>query len=120
MLKQVFLFTIASILLASFANAHHGWRWTTGNNIELTGIIVDTKLGNPHGVLKIQAEDELWTVQVGQPHRNERAGLEDGDLAIDVEIKIEGEPSADIEEKLMKAERIWIDGQLYDLYPNRD
>ena len=25
---------------AGAALAHHGWRWTTGGNIELTGIIV--------------------------------------------------------------------------------
>ncbi|TCS38754.1 DUF6152 family protein [Reinekea marinisedimentorum] len=107
-------------MLFSLASAHHGWRWTTGDNIELTGIITDVKLGNPHGVLKVRAEQEVWTVEVGQPYRNARAGLEEGDLAVDVEVKIEGEPSADITEKLMKAERIWIDGQLYELYPERD
>jgi len=120
MLKRAFFFTTLSFMLISIASAHHGWRWTTGNNIELTGIIAEVKLGNPHGVLKVQSEDELWTVEVGQPYRNERAGLKAGDLAIDVEVKIEGEPSASLDEKLMKAERIWIDGVLYELYPNRN
>lgn len=120
MLKHTFIFMIMSIFLVSFASAHHGWRWTTGNNIELTGVIVDIKLGNPHGVLTVKSEDDLWTVQVGQPYRNERAGLKSGDLAANVEVKIEGEPSADLKQKLMKAERIWIDGVLYELYPNRE
>lgn len=104
MLKRALFLTVISIILTSVASAHHGWRWTTGNNIELTGIIADVKLGNPHGVLKIQSEDELWTVEVGQPYRNERAGLKTGDLAVNVEVKIEGEPSANLDEKLMKAE----------------
>lgn len=120
MLKRTFFFTLISFLLVSFASAHHGWRWTTGNNIELTGIIVELKLGNPHGELTVKSEDDIWTVEVGQPYRNDRAGLKPGDLAKDVEVKIEGEPSADLEQKIMKAERIWIDGVLYDLYPNRD
>lgn len=120
MFKRKLLVSIVLTCLLPLASAHHGWRWTTGDNIELTGIIVEVTLGNPHGVLKVQAEDEIWTVEVGQPYRNDRAGLKTGDLAVDVEVKIEGEPSADINEKLMKAERIWIDGKLHDLYPDRD
>ena len=36
--------------------AHHGWSWTTGGNIDLTGIITSVRLGNPHGVLKVDVE----------------------------------------------------------------
>ncbi|MQX35509.1 DUF6152 family protein [Roseospira navarrensis] len=101
------------------AAAHHGWRWTSGNNIELTGIIQDAKLGNPHGVLTVQADAETWTVEVGQPWRNDRAGLKDGDLAPGVEATFIGEPSADLEDRLLKAERIRIGERLYELYPGR-
>lgn len=106
--------------LAIPALAHHGWRWTTGKNIELTGVIREARLGNPHGVLTVDAEGESWQVEVGQPWRNERAGLKDGDLAPGVEATFIGEPSANIEDRLMKAERIVISGRSYDLYPGRD
>jgi hypothetical protein len=86
----------------------------------LTGIIREVRLGNPHGVLKVDAEGEIWTVEVGQPWRNERAGLKDGDLAEGVEIRIEGEPSADVSQKLMKAERLFIGERRFDLYPDRE
>ncbi|MDH3663681.1 MAG: hypothetical protein OEU92_27320, partial [Alphaproteobacteria bacterium] len=66
--------------LAGAAFAHHGWSWTTGGNIELIGLIVEASLGMPHGTLKVDAEGDVWTVEVGQPWRNERAGLKDGDL----------------------------------------
>ncbi|MBK0399034.1 hypothetical protein H0I76_07520 [Limibaculum sp. M0105] len=102
------------------ALAHHGWRWTTGNNIELTGVIIEAKLGNPHGLLQVKAEDEVWTVEVGQPWRNERAGLADSDLAPGVEATFIGEPSANVSERVMKAERIRIDGRTFELYPERD
>ena len=107
------------LLLTATASAHHGWRWTTGNNIQLTGEIIEADLGNPHGVLKVRVADEVWTVEVGQPWRNERAGIRDGDLAPSVEIVIEGEPSADIEQRLLKAERLWLNGNLHELYPER-
>lgn len=110
---------LAAPPLAAPAVAHHGWSWTTGGNIELTGLIREVKLGNPHGVLKVDAEGEIWTVEVGQPWRNERAGLTDADFAIGKEITIIGEPAADPAQKLMKAEVIVIGGKEYPLYPNR-
>ena len=65
-------------------------------------------------------EGEEWTVEVGQPWRNERAGLKDGDLAEGVEIRVIGEPSADQSQKLVKAETIYIGDQEYVLYAGRD
>lgn len=100
--------------------AHHGWSWTTGGNIQLTGIIKKASLGMPHGVLHVDAEGEVWTVEVGQPWRNERAGLKPGDLAKGVEIKAVGEPSAEPSKKRMKAEKLYIGGREYNLYPGRD
>jgi hypothetical protein len=61
----------------------------------------------------------MWTVEVGQPWRNSRAGLKDGDLAVGVEITAEGEPSADVSQRRLKAERLSIAGRDYELYPRR-
>jgi Family of unknown function (DUF6152) len=110
----------AALLLPAVALAHHGWSWTTGENIELTGTITEARLGNPHGELTMDVDGTLWTVEVGQPWRNSRAGLEDGDLAEGVVLTVSGEPSADPDEKLLKVERLWIDRTLYELYPDRD
>ena len=107
-------------LSAGTALAHHGWSWTTGGNIDLIGIIKTAQLGNPHGVLEVDVEGEVWTVEVGQPWRNERAGLKDGDLAEGVEIRAIGEPASDTSQRLMKAEKLFLGAQEYDLYPNRN
>jgi hypothetical protein len=122
-MKAVVLVVLSALSLAlhaGFAFAHHGWAWTTGGNIEVTGIIVSAQLGNPHGVLTLDVDGETWTVEVGQPWRNDRAGVEDGDLAEGVEIRAIGEPSADLEERRVKAERFYIGEQEYILYPDRD
>lgn len=102
------------------ALAHHGWAWTSGGNMELTGTITSAELGNPHGVLKLDVDGETWTVEVGQPWRNERAGVERGDLAEGVEIRAIGEPAADRSEKRLKVERFFIGDREYVLYPGRD
>jgi len=101
------------------AVAHHGWAWTTGGNIELTGEITKAELGNPHGVLSVDVNGEEWLVEVGQPWRNERAGLKDGDLVEGVDIRVEGEPSANIEDRRLKAIRLWLGTREFVLYPNR-
>lgn len=105
---------------SSIGLAHHGWAWTTGGNIELTGEITDVRLGNPHGILEVAVDGETWTVEVGQPWRNERAGLKDGDLAEGVEIRALGEPAANASEKRLKAERLYLGDREYVLYPDRD
>ncbi|KUO65729.1 MAG: hypothetical protein APF80_12630 [Alphaproteobacteria bacterium BRH_c36] len=122
MKKALFiLVSVGTLVFAASAGlAHHGWSWTTGGNIDLTGIIKSAKLGNPHGVVTVDVEGVTWTVEVGQPWRNERAGLEDADFAIGNEMRFVGQPAADLSKKLMKAERIYIGEKEYKLYPDRD
>jgi hypothetical protein len=116
--RRAFVLAVATAL-AYPAFAHHGWRWTDGGDFELTGVITAARLGNPHGVLTIDAEGEIWQAEVGQPYRNEAAGLTDEMLAVGTEITLLGERSANPEERVMKAERVTIAGQNYDLYPER-
>jgi hypothetical protein len=106
--------------LGRAALAHHGWRWTEDGNFELTGVITAARLGNPHGILEVDAEGEAWIVEVGQPWRNARAGLTDEMLVEGVEIMVSGARSADHAENRVKAERVTIDSILYELYPDRD
>ena len=122
MMRFLFIAALALGLTAPTAGvqAHHGWSWTTGGNIDLTGIIKVVRLGNPHGILKIDVEGEEWKAEVGQPWRNKRAGLEDGDLAEGVEIRVIGEPAADVSERRIKVERLFLREREYILYPGRD
>ena len=122
MRKAIHALAIATAMFAITATssfAHHGWSWTTGENIELTGVIKSARLGNPHGVLTVLVDGEIWTIEVGQPWRNKRAGLKDEDFAVGKEMRFIGEPAADRSKK-MKAERIFIKDREYVLYPDRD
>lgn len=102
------------------ALAHHGWAWAEGANSEIAGTVVAAKLGNPHGELTVDVNGERWTVEVGQPWRNQRAGLEDELLGAGVKLKAIGHRHADPKQHVFKAERIVIGGKTYDLYPDRD
>jgi hypothetical protein len=117
------LFVLLTLLLIGHASsaawAHHGWSWASDEQTELTGTIIDVRLGNPHGELTLDVEGTAWTVEVGQPWRNQRAGLQESDLAEGVEIRVLGAPSANPDEKLLKAVRLWIGDREYTLYPDR-
>jgi hypothetical protein len=122
--RRIVLYGMAvSIVSADVAQAHHGWAWAEEDTFELTGVIKSAKLGNPHGILKVAAKkegkDEEWTVEVGQPWRNERAGLKDSMLVKGVELTIQGNRAKDRKLKVMKAARVIIQGKTYNLYPER-
>jgi hypothetical protein len=117
--RQIVLALAATGLAPGLARAHHGWAWAEDEEFILTGLIRAVRLGNPHGELDVEAQDGLWTAEIGQPYRNERAGLTEALLAPGAEVTLEGHRSRDPAEKLMKAERVIIAGKLYDLYPER-
>ncbi|WP_316978821.1 DUF6152 family protein [Shumkonia mesophila] len=112
-------FRAAGLGLAGRAAAHHGWGWATGEEFELSGEIAAVRLGNPHGELTLDVKGEQWVVEIGQPWRNERAGLTPEMLAEGTPVTAHGHRSANASERLMKAERLVIAGREHNLYPDR-
>jgi hypothetical protein len=117
-------FVASAMLLAmapAAALAHHGWRWASDDEFALDGVIRSVRLGNPHGILEVEAADgALWTAELGQPWRHASAGLPDAELQPGVEIRLEGHRAADPAELRIKAERVVLDGMRYNLYPDRE
>jgi hypothetical protein len=110
---------VMGVFLAQAAWGHHGWGWATDEEFELTGKVTAVRLGNPHGEVTLDVKGEKWVVEVGQPWRNERAGLKPKLLSKGQIITVHGHRSAAKGQRLMKAERVVIDGQSYNLYPDR-
>jgi len=117
---SVILTLFMCALLPQDLAAHHGWGWATEKEFEITGRITDVRLGNPHGEVTLVVENEFWVVEVGQPWRNERAGLTAEVLHVGQIITVHGHRSARDGERLVKAERVVIDGRNYNLYPDRE
>ncbi len=110
---------IVACAMASQGWAHHGWGWASDELSEKTGEIVDVRLGNPHGEVDLKVNGQLWTIEVGQPWRNERAGLTDQVLVEGREMTVLGNPSTREGEKVLKAVRVTIGGTHHDLYEGR-
>jgi len=118
MSRRGFVVTCA-ILVATSAVAHHGWSWTVEEQSELSGTIQEIFIGNPHAVLKVQADDGLWTVELAPPGRTRAAGFDENTAKVGDQVTAIGNRSADPNEKRMKAVRIIVNGKTYDVYPDR-
>ena len=117
--RLILLGLVAGLFLGQGALAHHGWGWATEEEYEVTGEITDVRLGNPHGELTLNVDGQSWVVEIGQPWRNQRAGLTEELLEEGQVVTAHGHRSAKSGERLLKAERVVIDAESYNLYPDR-
>ena len=108
-----------ALLDRTAAFAHHGWAWATDQQFEITGKIKRVRLGNPHGELILDVKGVEWDAEIGQPWRNRRAGLTKALLKIGTVVTVSGHRARDPKLKVVKAEKIIINGKVYDLYPDR-
>jgi Family of unknown function (DUF6152) len=110
---------VLALMAAIPAFAHHGWAWTEDDPFELTGVIEDTYIGNPHVTLKVRAEDGLWDVDLAPLAPSTRAGFDENAAKIGDMVTCIGFRSRDHAERHMKAARVIVKGKTYDVYPNR-
>lgn len=119
LLGSLALCAVLTVVTVSQAFAHHGWRWADDGEFVIRGYIVSAKLGNPHGLVTLDVNGEEWTIEVGQPWRNERSGLTNDMFAKGADMTARGHRSKDAKDRRVKAERIIFGGKTYDLYPDR-
>ncbi|QDZ01812.1 hypothetical protein FQ775_16315 [Nitratireductor mangrovi] len=101
------------------ALAHHGWSWTEDGFFQLEGVIAGVYVGNPHATLDVDVEGEIWRVELAPPSRTIAAGFTEDVARAGDEVTAIGNRSLDSNERRMKAVRIIVNGQTYDVYPNR-
>ncbi len=125
-LKRFFVApAVLAIGLAAFmatvtaALAHHGWAGYGDEPFELTGIVEQVDLGQPHGHLMVRGDGVLWNVVLGPPSRNRRAGIDAGGIAIGDAVTAFGKRHRDPETHEMKTERLTVNGTVHDIYPER-
>jgi hypothetical protein len=119
--------TVASLMLAgalsllsiAIASAHHGWSWTQEGFFELTGVITAVYVGNPHATLDVEAEGETWRVELAPPSRTISAGFTEETVKVGDDVTAIGNRSLDENELRMKAVRVIVNGETYDVYPDR-
>lgn len=105
--------------LAGTAAAHHGWAWAEGEQTTLEGTIQSISFAPPHPSLTVMADGTVWQIDLGNPRQTERSGFAEGSAKVGDAITVLGNKSADENEKLMKAVRITVGAENFDMYPER-
>jgi hypothetical protein len=116
--RPVLAATALAAILTTAAFAHHGWTWADQGQIELTGLIASITIAPPHPIIEVDADGEMWTVELGNPGQTERSGFVEGSAQVGQEIVVLGNRDSDGALR-MKAVRITVDGQVFDIYPER-
>lgn len=109
----------ATTIFSLPALAHHGWSWTQDGLFELKGIIAEIYIGNPHATLDVDVDGDIWRVELAPPARTIAAGFTDEVAKKGDEVTAIGNRSRDQNEKRMKAVRIVVNGNTYDVYSDR-
>lgn len=109
----------AAAMFSLPALAHHGWSWTKDGFFELKGVIAEIYIGNPHATLDVDVEGDIWRVELAPPARTIAAGFSDEVAKKGDEVTAIGNRSRDETEKRMKAVRIIVNGNTYDVYSDR-
>ena len=117
--RRVFLAGAALLLLPSAVDAHHGWAWTEDEPFKLTGTVEEVYIGNPHVTLKVRAEDGVWDVDLAPLSRSLRAGFNEDAAKAGDEVTCVGFRARDHSQRHMKAARVIVNGNTYDVYPDR-
>lgn len=121
-MRHVLALTATAGLVAAIAGtaaAHHGWSWAEADQIELTGEIRAISFAPPHPSLEIETPDGPWNVELGNPGQTQRAGFVQGVADVGDEVTVLGNRSLDPDEKRLKAVRVTVSGETYDIYPSR-
>lgn len=112
-------FLLASGVIAGPALAHHGWSWTESGFFQIEGLVKEIYLGNPHATLEVDVEGTIWRVELAPPAATTASGFVEGVAAVGDEITAIGNRSQDPAETRMKAVRLILGDETYDVYPSR-
>jgi hypothetical protein len=118
-LRNIAFAALFSASLALPAAAHHGWAWTQDGFFELEGIITALSFTNPHPTLDVDVEGETWRVDLATLAATTRAGFTEDKAKVGDEVYAIGNRSRESTEKWMKAVRIRVNGETFDVYPDR-
>lgn len=111
----VIIAALALVGVPVLALAHHGWgSYDAANPVTVTGPVASSKYENPHATITIKGRDKTWTVTLAPTFRMNNRGVTPEMVAVGKTVMAFGYPST-VEKDEMRAERITVDGKVFEL-----
>ncbi len=115
--RRIFVAGAAAALVSGSALAHHGFSSYLEEDHVLRGVVTAAYFGFPHAQMTVEADDgETWTLWLAAYGRVRFTCLNEILVTGDT-IKAFGHRDADLHIMEMKAERVELNGEIYDFYP---
>lgn len=115
MTRAAALLIAIATLPPTAALAHHGWgSYDAAHPVTVNGPIETSTFENPHATVTIKASDRTWTVTLAPTSRMTSRGATAEVIAVGKTVSAYGYPST-VASSEMRAERIIVDGQTYEL-----
>lgn len=116
-MRHIVMTGVAVAVLAATAFAHHGWAsYDEKNPLTVTGTITESEYTNPHGSVKLRADDggKVWDVVLAPVSRMQTRGLSEAMLKPGTQAMVLGYQHKQIADE-MRAENITIDQKKVEL-----
>jgi len=110
---------VLALVVALPVFAHHGWSWTREAWFELSGTVTDVYVGQPHATLEIESDGQTWHVDLAPLARTLDAGFNEDVVAEGDSVTVIGHRAIEDGVFEMKAVRVIVGGQAFDVYPGR-
>jgi len=106
---------IILLLSVAFAPLHHGWSNYDQNKVnDFKTVIEESTYENPHALAKVKFKGELWTIYLAPASRMTARGVTAEMIKKGAALRIVAYPNKTVKNE-MRAERIFIDGEKYEL-----
>ncbi len=112
--KHIGLLLLA-LLCTSFTLFHHGWANYDQNKVlDFETVIEQSTYENPHALAKVKYEKAVWEVYLAPASRMTARGVTAEMIKKGTKLRIVAYPHKTVKNE-MRAERIFINGQKYEL-----
>jgi hypothetical protein len=115
---RAFLGLLTAAMLAATATpalAHHGWSgYDNSRPVTLAGTVTAVSYTYPHATIMLDVSGKTWLAVLAPPSRMSARGIGSGDIKVGAQATVQGYPSRE-EAPEMRAERITLDGKVYEL-----
>lgn len=112
---MVFLPVIFICAAFAFRPLHHGWANYDQNKVlDYTGTVESFTFENPHASARVKDKEKTWFVVLAPTSRMESRGVPLDKIKKGSSLRVVGYPHKQIKDE-MRAERIYVDGNKYEL-----
>ncbi len=110
-----FSLVFAFLFFVTLTSFHHGWsNYHEDKPIDYEGTIQESVYENPHATAKVKQGNKVWLVVLAPVSRMTARGVTEDMVKKGATIRVVGYQHKKIDDE-MRAERIFVDGNKYEL-----